>query len=145
MNHEDLKTGTDYFGTVETVERTNKAPFTPDGGKTLYQFAYTIKTEKFGECKVFAWHQSEESPFAFGKDVQFSFKNLDTNTGKVSKPKTGNEGSSYGGKDLKGIKIGHAVTNGIQLAIADGDLSDTHVKERCLFVYNLSADLNKEL
>lgn len=54
-----------------------------------------------------------------------------------------------GSGDLKGIKIGHAITNAVSLFIANGSVSgkDTKesIKEYAKLIYQISEELNNEL
>lgn len=85
-----------------------------------------------------------------GKTVRFSFtengkyKNIDSKTFQVSnkaavaveKPASSGGGSTGG--NIAGVKVGHSLTNAVQLAIADKDPSIENIKKRAVAILNLS-------
>jgi len=60
-----------------------------------------------------------------------------------------NPPANKGGDNLKGIKVGHAITNGVNLFIANGTYESADMKESIKayskMVYEISEELNKEI
>lgn len=53
-------------------------------------------------------------------------------------------GNSGGGSNLIGIKVGHAINNAVQLAIADGNATKESIKIHATEIYELSKELEVE-
>ena len=90
----------------------------PDGKKLLFKFEYEFEDG----VVLTANHQTTVSPFPIGSDVEYEITRESEQygkSGKVSKPE---ETSFSGGKSkdayIKGIEVGHAVNNAVNMLCA---------------------------
>ncbi len=97
----------------------------PDGKKLLFKFEYTFEDG----VTLNASHKTNQAKFNIGDEVEYTVtKDHETygKSGKVSKPESGN-GYSGGGKRnnddyVKGIEVGHAINNAVNLMCAGVEL-----------------------
>lgn len=82
-----------------------------------------------------------------GVAVSFSYNTddygnkLQPKTLKVAKGQGKNQASGSGGNQTAGIACGHAVTNGVQLAVAEGNTDARSVYEKAVEVLSISTRL----
>lgn len=113
---------------------------------TMYKFEYLFEDGQI----VNANHKTADGAFAIGTLLEYEITNAEYNNGKVSKPQDVQPGVNKSFVDnTKGIKIGHAITNAVNLQIAygGGDEKDMRVsiKNYAKMIYQISEDLNNEL
>lgn len=118
-------------------------------GTTFYKFDYEMEDGTLLQAS----HKKPES-FPEGAEVDYEVKRdheVYGKAGTVSKP---NDFQSNSGDNLKGIKIGHAITNAVQLTLADYNQYPDHwttgniekdIKDYAKMIYKISEELNNEL
>lgn len=130
-----------------------------DENGLLYSFIYTLENEngQSGEFRVN--HKTTDPKFKIGETVVFEDKGQDNKGNKkASLSKEGSGGGYSGGSkknsdtNLKGIKIGHAITNAVSLYCAYGaDLADNpespkdSIRQYAKMIYQISEELNTEI
>lgn len=85
----------------------------------LYKFEYLMEDGQV----IHANHKTQDGAFNVGETVEYEITNAQYNNGKVSKPqendfKGGKKDDSY----VKGIEVGHAINNAVNLICAGVDL-----------------------
>lgn len=89
-----------------------------------------------------------------GQEISYELTGEDDGQQEFKKAKPVNpnwNGGGGGGKgDLKGIKIGHAITNGVALYNAHGESAEgkgirDSIKDYSKLIYQISEELNQEL
>jgi len=119
----------------------------------MYKFEYQFEDGAI----VNANHKSQGGAFAVGTVLDYEITNAQYNNGKVSKPMDV-QGSNQGLQaqrpafvdNTKGMKIGHAITNAVNLHVALGNTPSTNndkdsIKEYAKMIYQISDELNQEL
>jgi hypothetical protein len=119
---------------------------------TMFRFEYFFEDGTI----VNANHKTAEGAFDVGTLVEYEITNAQYNNGKVRKPME-EQGSHQGQPtqrpfvdNTKGMKIGHAITNAVNLHVALGssdpvmDMKES-IKEYAEMVYQISDELNQEL
>lgn len=107
---------------------------------TLYKFDYEMEDG----TSLRALHKSKEAAFKPGDEVEYEITKTHAeygNSGKVRKPNSFTGGGKF---DSKGIEIGHAINNGVQLAIADLDLTIENIEKRARQIYALAQKMKGE-
>lgn len=112
---------------------------------TLYKFEYHLE-----DGATFTANHKTDSPLPVGTEVDYEIKGTNEygSYGKISKHK---EDFKRGGGDLIGIKIGHAISNAVPLAIKAKESNPTIgsieelIKSYAKMIYRISEELNKEL
>jgi hypothetical protein len=95
----------------------------PNGKKLLFKHEYTFEDG----VTLNASHKTEVCPFKIGDEVEYEVKQdheVYGKSGSVKKPDSGN-GYRGGGKNedyVKGIEVGHAINNAVNLMCAGVDL-----------------------
>ena len=113
----------------------------------LYKFEYVMEDGQI----VNANHKTQDGNFKVGEEVEYEITNTQYNNGKVKKPEQSFNGGGYQGNsndNLKGIKIGHALTNAVSLYAAlggEGKPRQEAIKQYAIEIYQLSEELNNEL
>lgn len=117
--------------------------------KEFFSFEYTME-----DGTILKANHKENTPrFPIGSvvDYEITFTNQYGNLGKLSKPEDGQgqQGSIKSYVDnTKGMKIGHAITNAVNMYIALGssDLDRKEaIKDYAKLIYQISEELNNEL
>jgi hypothetical protein len=112
----------------------------------FYKFEYLMEDGQV----VNAMHKTAEGFFKIGSDVEYEITKPEYNSGKVRKPEQQYQGSTKPYVDnTKGIKIGHALTNGVNIFLSNGSYEAMNMKESikayAKMVYEISDELNNEL
>ncbi len=119
-----------------------------NGDKLLFSFEYEFEDG----IVLKANHKTNVTPFPEGSEVEYEITRESEQygkSGKVSKPQSkGFNNSNKGGSDLKGIKIGHAITNAVQLLNGKqhpitGDLEED-IKRLARKILKIGEELNNE-
>lgn len=115
---------------------------------TMYKFEYIME-----DGQVVNANHKENKHLDIGTEVEYEITNSEYNNGKVKKYNPEYAGGGFtprqGNSDnLKGVKIGHAITNAVSMYVALGgdgknrmDAIEMYAKE----IYELSEKLNNEL
>ncbi len=82
----------------------------------LYKFEYLMEDGQV----VNANHKTQDGAFKPGDTVEYEITNAQYNNGKVSKPKP----EFKGGYDTKGIEVGHAINNAVNMLCAGVELTN---------------------
>jgi len=94
----------------------------PDGKKLLFKFEYTFEDG----VTLNASHKTIDPKFKVGDEVEYEVtKDHETygKSGKVKKPDSGGYGAKNNNDDyVKGIEVGHAINNAVNLMCAGVDL-----------------------
>jgi len=123
----------------------------PDGKKLLFSYEYQFEDG----IVLSANHKTVPAPFKKGDTVEYEVTRESEQygkSGKVSKPQDQSfqKGSEPSGDNLKGVKIGHAITNAVHIFCIDAsNLNDTvfvseRIKELSRMILNLGKELNNE-
>ena len=125
----------------------------PDGKKLLFKHEYTFEDGTVMEAN----HKTTTSPFNVGQEVEYEIKrdNSHGKSGKVSKPDDGNGYGVGGGSKnqdyIKGIEVGHAVNNavnlmcaGVELGIKDCSTNEEKIYENAKVIMQIAARLKSE-
>jgi hypothetical protein len=117
----------------------------------FYKFEYQMEDNQI----VNAMHKTAEGFFKVGQEVEYEITKPEYNSGKVRKPEQGFQGSSHQGStktyvdNTKGIKIGHAITNGVSIFLSNGSFEAMDMKESikayAKMIHQISEELNNEL
>ena len=117
----------------------------------FYKFEYQMEDGQI----VNAMHKTAEGFFKVGQDVEYEITKPEYNSGKVRKPEQGFQGSAHQGStktyvdNTKGIKIGHAITNGVSIFLSNGSYEAMDMKESikayAKMIHQISEELNNEL
>jgi hypothetical protein len=117
----------------------------------FYKFEYQMEDDQI----VNAMHKTAEGFFKVGQEVEYEITKPEYNSGKVRKPEQGFQGSSHQGStktyidNTKGIKIGHAITNGVSIFLSNGSYEAMDMKESikayAKMIHQISEELNNEL
>lgn len=113
----------------------------------LYKFEYLMDDEQV----VNAMHKTVDGFFKVGSDVEYEITRPEYNSGKVRKPQLEQyQGSTKPYVDnTKGMKIGHAITNGVNIFLSNGSFQAMDMKESIKayskMIYQISEELNNEL
>ena len=112
---------------------------------TLYQFIYEMEDG----TTLQANHKKQDGAFAVGAEVEYEITSThDTygNKGKVKKPDSGFSG---GRKefDTTGVEVGHAISNGVQIAVAKHGAATElqHIESYARKILGLSAKMKAEV
>lgn len=121
----------------------------PNSKKVMFKYEYEMEDGTV----LTANHKSYTAPFKTGDAVEYEItkENEYGKQGKVSKPSENN----YSKPDSKGMKVGHAITNGVSMFNTHGsdyvDLSKIEntpkaiIKEYSKMIYQINEELNNEL
>ena len=117
----------------------------------FYKFEYQMEDNQI----VNAMHKTAEGFFKVGQEVEYEITKPEYNSGKVRKPEQGFQGSANQGStktyvdNTKGIKIGHAITNGVSIFLSNGSYEAMDMKESikayAKMIHQISEELNNEL
>ena len=114
---------------------------------TMYQFIYEMEDG----AKLQANHKSQGGAFAVGTEVEYEITRTHEkfgDSGKVRKPNSGNFNS--GGRkefDTTGVEVGHAISNGVQIAVAKHGAATElqHIESYARKILGLSAKMKAEV
>ena len=113
---------------------------------TMYKFEYVME-----DGQVVNANHKENKHLDIGTEVEYEITNADYNNGKVKKysPEYSAGNRQGNGDNLKGIKIGHAITNAVSLVCALGHEGYANefdaIKAKAKAIYVISEELNNEL
>lgn len=119
-------------------------------GSLMYKFEYQMED---GTILV-ANHKTQQCPFNVGDEVEYEItkENQYGKQGKVGKPQeafNGGVSTKTYVDNTKGIKIGHALTNGVNIFLSQGNFDAMDDKESikayAKMIYQISEELNNEL
>lgn len=122
----------------------------PDGKKLLFSYDYEFEDGVFMRAN----HKTVPSPFKIGDTVEYEVTGESEKYGKkgrVIKPQEQFSSTSIVQKDdgLQGIKIGHAITNAVHIAISGGfgNINELHlsIKAYAKMILKIGEELNNEI
>lgn len=137
-------------GTITiTINGSEEIWKSPDGKRVLRK----LQTDK-GEIRTYSGKiansvgqtlevEAREEDKGHGLETFVKFPQQD-NSGQGSSNGGSGGGNSGGGSNLIGIKVGHAINNGVHLAIADGNTTKESIKIHATEIYELSKELEVE-
>ncbi len=117
---------------------------------TMYQFIYEMEDG----AKLQANHKSQEGAFEVGSEVEYEITRTHEkfgDSGRVRKPNSGSFGGSFGGGkrefDTTGVEVGHAISNGVQIAVAKHGAATElqHIESYARKILALSAKMKAEV
>ena len=124
-----------------------------NGKRLLFKHEYTFEDGTVMEAN----HKTTTSPFSVGQEVEYEIKrdNAHGKSGKVTKPDDGNGYAAGGGAKnqdyIKGIEVGHAVNNavnlmcaGVELGIKECSTNEEKIYENAKVIMQISARLKSE-
>ena len=123
------------------------SPFTND-----YGTFYTFKYEMYDGVILTANHKEQKS-FQEGDQVEYLVKGDNSQHGKygkVGKPQNTPQAIQQKEDNTKGIKVGHAINNAVNLITGSGKPIDENIlqgeiKRYATMIYKLNEELNAEL
>ena len=121
----------------------------------LFKFEYLMEDGQI----VNAMHKTSDGFFKEGQEVEYEIRNAKYNSGGVKKPSQGfSQPQQVQPKPVatktyvdntKGIKIGHAITNGVSIFLSNGSYEAMDMKESikayAKMIHQISEELNNEL
>lgn len=113
---------------------------------TMYQFIYEMEDG----AKLQANHKTQGGAFAVGTEVEYEITRTHEkfgDSGKVRKPNSGNFNSGGGKFDTTGVEVGHAISNGVQIAVAKHGAATElqHIESYARKILGLSAKMKAEV
>jgi len=118
-------------------------PFTNSYGTTYY---HNLEMENGDKINI-----GKKSQCQIGWELTYELTGEDDGQQEFKKAKSVKKegGFEKGSGDLKGVKIGHAITNAVVLYCSDGKIHDKpineSIKEYAKMIYQISDELNNEL
>lgn len=111
----------------------------------LYNFEYT-----FEDGQVMNANHKAQTPLDVGTEVEYIIKGSNDRASWGAVKKVSNYTKPGAPQpDLKGVKIGHAISNATQLVIAQGKASNSHpeiyIKEMALKILKIQEELFNEI
>jgi len=123
----------------------------PDGKKLLFSYDYEFEDG----TALSANHKTVPAPFKIGDTVEYEVTRESEQygkSGKVSKPQEQSfqSSSAPSGDSLKGIKIGHAITNAVHIVMSQKTVVDgnedmqKYIKHYAKMILKIGEELNNE-